>query len=176
MFNSSLLKVSLRYGVVAGLLCAGFVISLYYMGKHPFLINPVMDFRIPIFGVMLFFCLKEVRDFHQGGVLYFWQGSAGSFFFLVAASIVAAGGIYTFGSWQPLLLAEYITEFTKQIQDLPAETVDRIGKSVVAENIKALPSTTMGSLAMLYAWQSIVIGFFISVIISVILRRQPKTE
>lgn len=154
----------------------GGVISLYYMGKHPFLINPVMDFRVPIFAVLLFFCLKEVRDFFQGGVLYFWQGTAGSFFFLAAASIVATGGIYAFGTWQPSFLTDYINEFTKQIRDLPPETVERIGKSVVEENLKALPATTMGSLAVLYAWQSMVIGFFISVIISVILRRQPKSE
>lgn len=176
MFKSSLLKVSLRYGVIAGFLCVGCVISLYYMGKHPFLINPLMDFRVPIFAVLLFFCLKEIRDFYQDGLLFFWQGTAGSFFFLAAASVVAAGGIYYFGLWQSSFLRDYIIEFTRQIQDLPPETVERIGKKVVEDNLKALPATTMSSLAALYAWQSMVIGFFISVIISVILRRQPKAE
>lgn len=176
MFSSPLFKVSLRYGVVAGMLCIGFVVSLFYMGKHPFLINPMLDFRVPLFALMLFFCLKEVRDYYQGGVLYFVQGSVGSLFFLLSAAVMASAGIYLFGTFQPAFLADYIKEFTQQIQNLPPETVERIGKSVVEENLKALPATTVGNLATLYAWQSMVIGFFISVIICVILRRQPKTE
>ena len=176
MLKSPLFRVSLRYGVIAGLLCTGSVISLFYMGKHPFLINPFVDFRVPVFALLLFFCLKEIRDFYQGGVLYFWQGTGGSMIFLVAASAVAAGGIFLFGNWQPAFLTEYITVFMNQIRNLPPETVDRIGKSVVEQNLKALPSTTMGNLASLYAWQSMVNGHFISVIISIILRRQPKIE
>jgi hypothetical protein len=175
-FTSPLFRVSVRYGAIAGVLCIGFVVSLFYMGKHPFLINPFADFRVPVFAVLLFFCLKEVRDFYLGGVLYFWQAMGGCFFFLLTTAAIAAAGIVAFGSWQSAFLTDYITEFTRQIQNLPPETVDRIGKSVVDQNLKALPATTLGNLATLYAWQSMVIGFFISVIISVILRRQPKLE
>ncbi len=176
MFKSPLFKVSLRYGAIAGLLCIGFVVSLFYMGKHPFLINPMLDFRVPLFALMLFFCLKEVRDYHQGGVLYFIQASTGSLFFLLTTALLASAGMYLFGTFQPAFLADYVREFTTQIRNLPPETVERIGKAVVEENLKTLPSTTLGNLATLYAWQTMVIGFFISVIISVILRRQPKTE
>ncbi len=176
LLSSPLLRVPLRYGSIAGVISTGYVISLFYMGSSTFMINPFLDFRVPLFAVLLFFCLKEVRDYYQEGMLYFWQGTAGSLVFLTLSAAVAAIGIYLFGTWQPAFLADYITTFTRQIKDLPAETVERIGKEVVAANLKALPATTVGNLAGLYAWQSYVIGFFISVIISVILRRQPKTQ
>lgn len=176
MFKSPLFRVSLRYGIIAGLLCTGFVISLYYMGKHPLLINPFVDFRILVFAVLLFFCLKEIRDFYQGGTLVFYQGMGGSLLFHASAGLVAGGGILVFGTLVPDFLASYIRDFMDQIQTLPPETVERIGKSVIADNLKALPATTLANLALLYAWQTMVIGFFISIIISVVLRRQPKPE
>lgn len=176
LFRSPLVRVCTRYGGIAGLLCGVFLISLFYMGKHPFLINPFYDFRVLVFAILLFFSLKEVRDYYQEGFLYFWQGMAGNLFFLGTSAIVAALAILIFGTWNPSFLSEYIIQFTKQIQNLPPETVEQIGKDVLERNLSALPSTTLSNLAGLYAWQSFVIGFFISVIISVIVRRRPNTE
>ncbi len=174
--TSPLVKVSVRYGAIAGLLCTGLVITLFYMGQHPFLINPFLDFRVLVFPVLLFFALKELRDFYQDGVLYFWQGTAGSVLFLGIVAGVAATGILIFGSFEPAFLQDYVMQFTKQILSLPPETVQQIGKEVIERNLKALPATSLSNLASLYAWQTFQIGLFISVIISVILRRQPKPQ
>lgn len=176
LFGAPLARVCARYGAIAGALCMLFLISLFYMGKHPFLVNPFLDFRVPLFGVLIFFALKEVRDYYQEGILFFWQGTAGSLVFVATCSVIAAVGITIFGTMQPLFLADYITEFTRQIQNLPPDTVDKIGKDVVAMNLEKLPTTTIGDLAGLYVWQSFIMSFFISVIISVILRRQPATN
>ncbi len=176
IFNAPLVRVCARWGTIAGALCILFLVSLFYMGKHPFLVNPFLDFRVPLFAVLIFFALKEVRDYYQEGVLFFWQGTGGSLIFVAVCSAIAAAGILIFGTAQPLFLNDYITEFTKQIQNLPSETVDQIGKDVVALNLAKLPTTTIGDLAGLYVWQSFIMSFFISVIISVILRRQPATN
>jgi hypothetical protein len=173
IFRAPLVRVCARYGTIAGVLCILFLVSFFYMGKHPFLFNPFLDFRVPVFGVLIFFALKEVRDYYQEGVLFFWQGTGGSLVFVTVCAVIAAAGIEIFGTVQPLFLSDYIAEFTRQIQNLPAETVEQIGKDVVEQNLKKLPATTISDLAALYVWQSFVMAFFISVIISVILRRQP---
>lgn len=175
-FTTSLMKVSLRYGAIAGVMCIGLVLSLFYMGKHPFLVNPFLDFRVFVFSVLLFFSLKEVRDFYQDGILHFWQGMGGCILFLSASAAVSASGILVFGSLQPAFVSDYITQFTDQIRNLPDETVQRIGKDVIERNLLALPGTNIRNLASLYAWQTFQIGLFISIIISVILRRQPKPQ
>ena len=76
-------RIPLRYGAIAGALGAILLIGLFYMGKHPFLIEIYLDFRIFIFGVFIFFTLKELRDYVYGGILYFWQGIIASFIFTV---------------------------------------------------------------------------------------------
>ena len=82
MFNklieSPLLLTGARYGAIGAVLCMVFLISLYNMGRNPFLINPFLDPRIPVYVVMLLFMLKEVRDFYFQGTLYFWQGMIGA--------------------------------------------------------------------------------------------------
>ncbi|HRI80445.1 MAG TPA: hypothetical protein PLR06_13005, partial [Cyclobacteriaceae bacterium] len=72
--QSPLIRVNLLYGAIAGFICGVTVISMYYMGKHPFLVNPFFDFRVAAFSLLLFFSLKEVRDYFRNGVLTFFQG------------------------------------------------------------------------------------------------------
>ena len=172
--RAPLVAVCFRYGAIAGFLCALTVISLYYMGKHPFLINPFFDFRVPAFSLLLFFSLKEVRDYFSEGTLTFFQGLGGSIIFLSAAGLVSEAMIFVFGYLQPDFVAEYIRQLTEQIRSIPPEEVDQIGRAAINNSLRELPFITLAYLLGLYAWQTLQIGFFISVIISVILRRQPK--
>jgi hypothetical protein len=170
-----LVNVSLKYGVIGGLLGTVLVIGLYYINRHPFLIPVFFDFRIIFFAVLIFFMLKELRDYHQGGVLYFWQGIIASFLFTGTFAIIAAGGIWLFTEAVPAFLQSYIDLSMAQIKSLPADIIERIGKDVYQRNLEQLPTTNGFDLAMLYFWQSYMIALFISIILSVILRRQPKT-
>ncbi len=178
MFNkiisSPIVKVPARYGAIAGVLCVIFLITLFYMGKSPFLINPYMDFRVILFAILIFFALKEERDFYKGGFLEMWEGMASGLVFLVIAAIIGAIGILIFGAIQPAFFSNFIAEATAQIQNYPDETVKQIGKDVLERSLSELRGYTTSDLASRYTGQTFIIGFFITIIISVILRRQPK--
>lgn len=171
---SPLVRIPARFGAIAGLLGFIVILVLYYIGKHPFLFPVYFDFRIFLFGVFIFFTLKEYRDFYKNGILYFWEGIIGSFIFTITCTTVVIIGIAIFNSFQPEFLSTYISLSIEQIKSIPPEVVERIGKNVYDRNLEMLPTTTISDLIMLYAVQSLIIGFFISMILSVILRRQPK--
>lgn len=171
-----LFQVPLKYGAIAGILGAALVIGLFYLGPHPFLIPVFLDFRIFLFGVFIFFTLKELRDLYYEGILYFWQGLIGSFFFTAIFAIIASSCIAVFTWLAPDFLQAYIKQSIEQLKLLPPTVVERIGKDVFDRNLKLLPSTNAFDLALLYFTQSFMIGMFISIILSVILRRQPKTS
>ena len=171
---NSLVKVSLRYGVLAAVLDFGLLAGLYFMGRHPFLIPLYLDFRIILFFVFIFFALREIRDYHQGRTLYFWQGIFGSFLFTVCFAVIASLSIVVFINFVPAFLSDYIKLETEFLESLPPEVIERIGKEVYERNLKMLPATNAAELGITYFVQSFVISFFISILLSVTLRREPN--
>lgn len=169
-----LVRVCVRFGVIAGLLGSALLIVLFYLKRHPLLIPVYLDFRIILFSIFIFFSLKEYRDSLRNGIMYFWEGMIGSLAFVITFGAVAAVAIMAFSVTEEKFLSSYIALNIEQIRSLPEEVVEKIGKDVVERKILELPDTNVFALASLYIFQSFVIGFFISIIISVILRRQPK--
>ena len=167
--------VPLKYGLIAGVLTSLLVVAFFYLVQHPFLIPVFLDFRIFIFGVFIFFTLKELRDFHYAGILYFWQGLLSSLMFTSVFALWSSGCIALFVVIEPRFLETYISLSIEQLRALPPDIVERIGKDVYERNLELLPATNGLDLAFLYFTQSFMISFFISIILSVILRSQPKT-
>jgi len=171
-----IVRIPLFYGLIAGALGFAIIVLLYYLNRHPFLIPPYMDSRILLFGIFLFFSLRELRDLHLGGVLYFWQGLIASFIFLAVFSIFVGLGLLIFAAVVPDFVESYVTLTIDQIKSLPAEVVDKIGKNVVESNLKSLPATNGTDMVELYTGQTFMIGFFLMIIMSVIVRRTPAVE
>lgn len=169
-----LVEVSVRNGLIAGLLGMVLFLGLYYLGRHPFLIPVYFDFRILLFGVFIFFTLKEFRDYFQQGILFFWQGMVMSLLFTVVFAVLCYLILWGFSAWKPDFVSSYITLTLEQARSMPPEIIARIGKVNYDRTVSALPATRGSDLALLYFSQSFIIGFFVSIIISVILRRQPK--
>lgn len=174
MKKSPLVGISLRNGLIAGILAAVLLIALFYIGRHPMLIMPYADFRVVLFGIFIFFTLKEFRDSYQEGILHFFQGMVGSFIMIMTAAVLSALFVWAFAELQP----DFITEFIKQglesakIQYAQASTeTEKNGLRVILENI---PATNGRSMAKQHFAQSLIIGLFVSIILSIILRKQPK--
>jgi Protein of unknown function (DUF4199) len=170
----TLLKVSARYGVVAGVLAFILVVVIYYMGSHPLLVSPFLDFRILLFGVFIFFTLKEFRDYHQGGILYFWQGLAGGAAVTLTATTITSCMLWLFGDWDDEFVISYVNQLTEYLKSFPKEDIERIGKEIYERNLMALPATDSVDLTQTYFMQGLAIGFFVNIILSVILRKQPN--
>lgn len=170
-----LVKVSLRYGVLAGIIGSALIVVLYYIDRHPFLIPVYLDFRIILFAVFIFFALREIRDYHQEGILYFWQGMIGSLLFTIAFALISSLAILGFAEIVPAFLTDYVDLTLEQMRSLPQEVIESIGKDVYEHNMEMLPSTNASILGFTYFVQSFLISLFISIILSVTLRRQPKT-
>jgi hypothetical protein len=174
MFKS-LFTITLKYGVTAAVLSLSFIITMYYLGRHPLLVSPFLDFRIPLYAILIFFALREFRDFRQQGVLYFVQGMAGSTLLVLWAALIGALGLWIFATAEPAFVADYITQTLNYLKGFPEEDIQRIGKEVYERNLALLPSTNAQQLASLYLAQSLIIGLLAGVILSVILRKQPST-
>ena len=169
-----LLIISARYGAIAGVLAFILLIVLYHLGPHPLLTSPFLDFRILLFGIFVFFTLKEFRDFNNNGVLHFSQAMFGGLSVVLIATVITSVLLWLFGRWEQNFVASYVTQLTTYLKSFPKEDISRIGKEIYERNLAALPATNVFDLIQTYFMQGIVIGFFVNIILSVILRRQPK--
>ena len=168
-----LFKISARYGIAGGILAIILLLVMYYIGSHPLLTSPFLDFRILLFGIFTFFTLKEYGEYHQGGILYFWQAMAGCLAVILIATTVTSCLLWLFGIWEKDFVASYVTQLTDYLHSFPQQDIDRIGKEVYDRNLRELPATNVFDLVQIYFVQGIIIGFLVTIIVSVILRRQP---
>lgn len=168
-------RVSARYGLIGSAIGSLLIIVLYYIGRHPFLIPVMFDFRIILFSILLFFSLREFRDYYQQGILYFWQGMLMCAIFTLVFAFMTSFCIWLFATWKP----EFVTQFVKLFQERsrafpPQQIIDKVGKDAFERTLQALSATRPIDMAKQFFWQCTMISLFLSVIISVILRRQPK--
>ncbi len=173
--KSPLVTITLRYGLIAGAIIILFMIVFYYMGQHPLLVFPYLDFRIVLFGVFIFFALKEFKESHQNGILFFWQGMIGSYILIFTSMILAAVGIILFSQFEPAFVTSFIEAQLAKFQAIPQAEIDEFGKESFDRNLAAISATNGMQLAVTYFGHGIMIGLFVSVILSAILRKQPKT-
>jgi hypothetical protein len=170
-----IIKVPVLYGAIAGVLGCLIIVTLYYLDRHPFLIPVYTDYRILLLGIFIFFSLKDFRDGYRNGVMYFWEAIIASFVLVSTFAVIAGIGVTVFANLVPAFLQKYIVLNTEILKNLPADIIEKLGgQNVVDSNLRALPATNVGDLVMLYIWQSYMIGAFISMILSVVLRKQPK--
>jgi hypothetical protein len=171
----NLLRISVRYGTVGGILAFILLIVIYYLGRHPLVTSPFLDFRILLFGIFTFFTLKEFRDYEQDGELYFAQAMIGGFAVIIIMTTLSSILVQVFGTFEKNFVATYIEQVMSYLKSFSKEDIERVGKEAYDRNLAELPTTNISNLTITYFVHGMVIGFFVNIILSVILRRQPKT-
>jgi hypothetical protein len=175
-WKSPLFKIPFRYGVLGGIIGSLAVAVLYLIGRHPFLLPVIFDFRIILFAAFIFSSLKEVRDYHQQGALFFWQGMVGSYIFILTSALIGSVFTWSFSAWNAGFLSTYIEKLQHQMLAYKEEIITSVGADAYTQQLAKLPLTTPLDLAGDYFLKSMIIGLFLTIIISVLLRKQPKTE
>jgi ABC-type antimicrobial peptide transport system permease subunit len=136
----------------------------------------IFDFRIILFAAFIFLSLKELRDYHQNGVLFFWQGMIGSYVFIITSALIGSAFTWSFAGWNTGFLPSYIQKLQQQMILYKTEIITSVGQEAYHQQLAKLPFTSAGDLAADYFLKSMIIGLFLTILISVLLRKQPKTE
>ena len=173
--TKKLIRISTRYGTVGGILAFVLLVILFYLGRHPLVTSPFLDFRILLFGIFIYFTLKEFRDYEQEGVLSFTQAMMGGLAVILIMTTITSILLHVFGMLEKDFVQTYIEQITAYLKSFSKEDIEKIGQENYERNLSNLPTTNMAQLTQIYFVQGLVIGFFVNIILSVILRRQPKT-
>lgn len=167
-----LVRIPLFHGLIAAAVGPIIYIALYYIGDHPATIFPLLDFRILLFGAIFYFCLRELREYYFGGVLFFWQGMIACMIVTIVFAAIASLGVFVFASYNQEFVSSFIKLETAKLNAVTAEDIARIGESAYQGFKESLKGVDAAFMARRYFIQSFGISFFVSIILSVILRKQ----
>ena len=166
-----------KYGFIGSMLIILGLLVLFYLGKHPLLLNPVLDSRIPIYALIIFISFKIFKDQQNAGVMHFWQGMTMGMIAYFVMALGAAMFIYIFSEISATnFLAEYIRLATGQLVTNKDLFIETIGEKTYTDTLAQLPTTQPIHLAVDYLLKSIPIGLFLTIILAVLLRRKELTN
>ena len=125
--QNPLLLVPFKYGFIGSLIIILGLIVLFYLGRHPLLLNPILDARIPLYALIIFISFKIFKEQYNGGIMHFWQGMTMGMIAYIIMAFGAALFIYIISEVNSSnFLSEYIRLATGQLvtnKDLFIETI-----------------------------------------------------
>ena len=146
----------------------------YYIGRHPLLLNPVIDIgtRFLLLGLFVFFSLRMFRDQNEG-VLHFWQAVLLGFLVYLIIVQMASAFIAVFASIDAThFLSSYIAVAIEQINNNKEAFIEKLGEKTVTDALTMLPKTTASNLAFDYFLKSMPIGLILTLLLSTLMRRK----
>ena len=168
--GKALLGVSIRYGVIGGLVSVALLLVFYFLGR-----NPLVDIRIVdivVLAIFVFFALKELRDRYMEGKLHYWQGlTAGIATYLVIALISAISILILTGLIDTEMTQRYIDSRIELLETNRQTLVETIDEEAYREALSGVKKTTPLYLALDDFLKKSIMGLFVTIIIAVILRR-----
>ena len=171
--RNPIFTVPFRYGTLAAVLSIILFLILYYAGRNPMLIPPFLDFRILLYPIILVFAIRDYKENRNEGMLHFWQGMSVGIQALVISSFFMAIFILIFGGLiEEDFVPEYIRLMTEQIGHLDEKVIESVGEEAIDRSLELLPTTHIFDLALDYFIKSLPYGLFLTIIISLILRKQ----
>lgn len=168
-----LFYVPLRFGLYGSSINIVAILMLYYFGRHPLLMSPLFDARLPLYIIFILFSMKIFRDQYNNGVMHFWQGMTVGIVNYMSMAITVALFIQIFAGIESTeFLSEYIRMTTDQIMTNKEIFIESIGQETFDDTLKQLPSTTSLHLAADFLLKSMPVGLFLTIILAVLMRRK----
>ena len=177
--RNPLFTVPLRFGLIGAAFNILAILVVFYLGQHPLLLNPLVNGQLVLYGLIFFASFKYFKDQFTGGIMHFWQGLAIGLFAYIVMSTVIALFIYVFSEVDSTrFLSEFIRLKTKELTlNKDAYLQARgVGEEAYNRALSTLPGTKPIHLALLYIRQSLLIGLFITIIFSVLMRNKVSTH
>ncbi len=175
--QNPLLLVPFKYGFIGSLMIILGLVVMFYMGRHPLLLNPVLDTRIPIYALIIYISFKIFKEQYNDGIMHFWQGIAIGMIAYTVMSFGAALFIYIFSEFSSSnFLSEYIRIATGQLVDNKDLFIETIGEKTYTDTLAQLPATRSIHIALDYLLKSMPIGLFLTLILSVLMRNKVSTN
>lgn len=169
-----MLKTSIKYALVSGL----FMILIYHLSFR-FGVNPQIDlshllFDLILLGLFIFFTIKDFKSYQNGNVLHFWQGMTLGFQVYVISTALFCLSQIIYHIIDPTAVINYQIEATNFLNERSDLFIEKFGEDGYVLQLEEIQKVDKWDLILGSCVKKILAGFFITPVISIILRKQPN--
>lgn len=166
-----LFRLSIRYGLIGAVLILIMFLVFYFSDSNPLQELQMFDlFIIPIF---IFFGIKEFRDRYNGQLLQYWQGMTGGAIIFILIATVTSVFLYAFIQWiDPELMQDYVQSRLAILEETRTKIVEEMGADSYIESYESVKNTTLKDVILDSFIKKIIIGFLITSVVAVVLKRK----
>lgn len=170
-FNKPILKYSLLFGLVLGILVFAFFLGLYAMGIVPLGNNKVLDLGIHIILIAgaCWYYRKKVGN----GFLHLWEALTIGYVVNTVGALVSGWLIYFFVTYiDPSVFTEYIAQMKGLMLEGKAELVKNIGEAEFRKMYNGVGEMKTSGIITDEVGKKTVMAIIPILVISLILRKQ----
>jgi hypothetical protein len=169
MFDQSIIRVGVKYGVLCGLVCFLIILGLYFTGVNPFgEMGRITYVPIPVFLFLAIRYYKLFNDTEIGFLKGLRVGLSVSFYTALSAAMLVFLFVHLAGAE---VLQNHINEMRALLDETREQQISLLGQELYDEGYKALSSITPSMLAADDFVRRIFVGGIFSLIAAIFFRK-----
>ncbi len=161
-----------KFGGIAGTFSVLAFISLSFLYPDPTNLNLVFGYVIT--PVAIFLAIKFFKDYSNGGFLSFSEGMSVGFVTYMLEAIVSLGGIWLVLILHPTLFDRVKESKLAVLANSKESIVSQVGENSFDLTLESIRNMVPWDIALNDALWKIIPGLFFTIIISIILRKNPN--
>lgn len=169
-----MIKTTLKYSVICGVFLYVLFLLSQQFGTNPFIDLNQLFFDFIIFLLFSYFSMNEYKKYKNGGYLHFWQGMTIGFLLYVPAIFLFAVILFVHFAIEPGLLEQYREAAMEYLESNKATYLDQFGEKQYESQVEAIENVNQTSLIRTSSLKKILVGLFVTPMISIFLRKKPK--
>ena len=169
-----MIKPSIKYSILCGI----FLVALFWVSVK-FGSNPLLDIRhflfdLVIYFLFIFFAAKEYKSYHNGGFLHFWQGMSIAFIVYLPAAVIFTLCLLLIFKIDPDIIEGYKSGATAFLEEKKETLIEGLASEEYDRQLEGIKNVSVGDLVISSGLKKILAGFFITPVVSIILRKKPN--
>lgn len=169
-----MVKPSIKYSVICGVfLTALFWLSVKF-GSNPLLDAKHFFFDLVIFFLFIYFACREYKTYHNDGYLHFWQGMTISLIVYLPAAVIFSLLLLLTLTIDLSIIENYRLDTLAFLEGKKDVLLEGISQEEYDQQLTGVKNASISDLVISSGLKKIVAGFFITPVVSIILRKKPK--
>lgn len=171
---STLKRTALKYAVICGIMMIISHLIQEFAGLKPLVsINAFFIDLIMFFG-FVFFANKEFKEYKNGGILHFWQGISIGIIIIFVSCVIFSLFAATYYSVNEAAFSEYLQDTQIHFEKLRDASLEQMTVEQFEEQKRNYLETTVTDLVSGKFITKLIIGFLITPMVAVVLRKQSN--